>query len=82
MLDQLSATADRAALAQYGIRVVDVRIKRLNLPEQNKQSVFARMRAELASVTRLNVLSTGPAPALGVGLSDIGRSLVVERRRE
>jgi modulator of FtsH protease HflC len=25
---------------------VDVRIKRLNLPEQNKQSVFARMRAE------------------------------------
>jgi membrane protease subunit HflC len=46
MLDQLTSTADRAALAQYGIRVVDVRIKRLNLPEQNKQSVFARMRAE------------------------------------
>src|SRR5580692_7846875 len=46
MLDQLTATTDRAALTQYGIRVVDVRIKRLNLPEQNKQSVFARMRAE------------------------------------
>jgi membrane protease subunit HflC len=46
MLDQLTSTADRAALAQYGIRVVDVRIKRLNLPEQNRQSVFARMRAE------------------------------------
>jgi modulator of FtsH protease HflC len=46
MLDVLTATADRAALAQYGIRIVDVRIKRLNLPEQNKQSVFARMRAE------------------------------------
>jgi membrane protease subunit HflC len=46
MLNQLTSTADRAALAQYGIRVVDVRIKRLNLPEQNKQSVFARMRAE------------------------------------
>jgi hypothetical protein len=27
----------------------------------------------------LNVLSTGPAPALGVRLSDIGRFLVVER---
>ena len=26
--------------------MIDVRIKRLNLPEQNKQSVFARMRAE------------------------------------
>jgi membrane protease subunit HflC len=46
MLDRLTATADRAALEQYGIRIVDVRIKRLNLPEQNKQSVFARMRAE------------------------------------
>jgi len=46
MLDLLTATADRTALEQYGIRIVDVRIKRLNLPEQNKQSVFARMRAE------------------------------------
>jgi len=46
MLDQLTANADRAALSQYGIRVVDVRLRRLNLPEQNKQSVFARMRAE------------------------------------
>jgi modulator of FtsH protease HflC len=46
MLALLTANSDRAALSQYGIRVVDVRIKRLNLPEQNKQSVFARMRAE------------------------------------
>jgi membrane protease subunit HflC len=29
-----------------GIRVVDFRIRRLNFPEQNKQSVFKRMRAE------------------------------------
>jgi membrane protease subunit HflC len=46
MLDVLTTGADRAALNQYGIHVVDVRIKRLNLPEQNKQNVFARMRAE------------------------------------
>jgi modulator of FtsH protease HflC len=46
MIDQLTVNADRAALLQYGIRILDVRIKRLNLPEQNKQSVFARMRAE------------------------------------
>jgi membrane protease subunit HflC len=46
MLDMLTTHADLTALAQYGIHVVDVRIKRLNLPEQNKQSVFARMRAE------------------------------------
>jgi modulator of FtsH protease HflC len=46
MLDLLTANADRSALASYGVRIVDVRIKRLNFPEQNKQSVFARMRAE------------------------------------
>jgi len=52
LLDQLSAITDRAALEQYGINVVDVRIKRLNLPEQNKQSVYARMRAERERIAR------------------------------
>ncbi len=52
MLDRLAGLTDRDALARYGIRVVDVRIKRLNLPEQNKQSVFARMRAERERIAR------------------------------
>lgn len=52
MLDQLTAATDRAALDQYGLSVVDVRIKRLNLPEQNKQSVYARMRAERERIAR------------------------------
>src|SRR5580700_5990505 len=49
LLDQLT---DRAALTRYGIQVIDVRIKRLNLPEQNKQSVYARMRAERERIAR------------------------------
>ena len=52
LLDHLSALTGRAALTQYGITVVDVRIKRLNLPEQNKQSVYARMRAERERIAR------------------------------
>ena len=52
MLDNLTALTGRAALTQYGINVVDVRIKRLNLPEQNKQSVYARMRAERERIAR------------------------------
>jgi membrane protease subunit HflC len=52
MLEDLSSLTDRAALAQYGITVADVRIKRLNLPEQNKQSVYARMRAERERIAR------------------------------
>ncbi len=34
------------AAAQYGIEIVDFRIKRVNFPEQNRNSVFERMRAE------------------------------------
>jgi modulator of FtsH protease HflC len=52
MLDQLAVLTGRSALAEYGIRVVDVRIKRINLPEQNKQSVYARMRAERERIAR------------------------------
>ncbi len=52
MLDSLSGMTDRAALAQYGIQVADVRVKRLNLPEQNKQSVYSRMRAERERIAR------------------------------
>ena len=52
MLDELTSLTGRAALAQYGIDVVDVRIRRLNLPEQNKQSVYARMRAERERIAR------------------------------
>jgi membrane protease subunit HflC len=40
------------ALDQYGIEIVDVRMKRLNLPEQNRESVFARMRAERERIAR------------------------------
>lgn len=52
MLGQLSSDTGRHALAGYGIQVVDVRIKRINLPDQNKQSVYARMRAERERIAR------------------------------
>src|SRR5665811_832757 len=52
LLDSLAGLTGKAALEQYGIQVVDVRIKRLNLPEQNKQSVYARMRAERERIAR------------------------------
>jgi len=51
-LDQLTAATGSSALSQYGIEIVDARIKRLNLPEQNKQSVYARMRAERERIAK------------------------------
>lgn len=52
MLDELAEQTGARALDDYGIDVLDVRIKRLNLPEQNKQSVFGRMRAERERIAR------------------------------
>ena len=45
--------------------MVDVRIKRLNLPEQNKQSVYARMRAERERIAR-QYRAEGEEQALGI----------------
>src|SRR5215813_1129251 len=65
LMDRLTGLTDRAALEQYGIGVVDVRIKRLNLPEQNKQSVYARMRAERERIAR-QYRAEGEEQALGI----------------
>jgi membrane protease subunit HflC len=45
-------TANQQALGRLGIRIVDVQLKRLNFPEQNKQSVFTRMRAERERIAK------------------------------
>ncbi|MBE82019.1 MAG: HflC protein [Gemmatimonadetes bacterium] len=46
----MTAVTDRSRTdaADLGIEVVDVRIKRADLPEENKKNVFDRMRAERA----------------------------------
>ncbi|NOY82494.1 MAG: protease modulator HflC [Kiritimatiellaeota bacterium] len=43
----------RVEAGDFGIEVVDVRLKRVNFPRQNKQSVFDRMRAERDRIARL-----------------------------
>lgn len=41
-----------SASTGFGIEVADVRMKRLAFPEQNKQSVFDRMRAERERIAK------------------------------
>ena len=42
----------KRAAADYGVRVVDVRLKRIAFPEQNLLSVFGRMRSERERIAR------------------------------
>ena len=52
VMEGVSKQCRERTMEQYGIEVVDVRIKRLNLPTQNRESVFARMRAERERIAR------------------------------
>lgn len=47
IMELVAQRSDEAA-RRYGIEVVDVRIKRADLPEENKTPVYDRMRAERA----------------------------------
>ena len=44
--EQIRATCAAQASREYGVQVVDFRIKRIVFPEQNRSAVFERMRAE------------------------------------
>jgi membrane protease subunit HflC len=44
------AEARGHAIAQYGIDLVDIRLRQLSLPEQNRANVFERMRAERGKI--------------------------------
>ncbi|MEW6212801.1 MAG: protease modulator HflC [Acidobacteriota bacterium] len=65
MMESVSNQCRERAMEQYGIEVVDVRIKRLNLPTQNRESVFARMRAERERIAR-QYRAEGEAEALKI----------------
>src|SRR5215510_4998563 len=52
VMRQVTEQSRARALEQYGIEIVEVRMKRLNLPAQNRESVFARMRAERERIAK------------------------------
>jgi membrane protease subunit HflC len=45
LLEQVTKRSDENARG-FGIEVIDVRVKRVDLPEKNEQNVFSRMRTE------------------------------------
>jgi len=52
MMGRVKEAARVVAGPQFGIEIVDVQLKRLTFPEQNKQAVFARMRAERQRIAK------------------------------
>lgn len=52
IMEEVSTKCREKAAADYGIEILEVRLKRLNLPEQNKESVFERMRTERERIAK------------------------------
>ena len=51
IMDKVAAQCNQKA-ADYGIRIIDVRIKRADLPQEVTHSVYARMRAERERIAK------------------------------
>ncbi|MCI0524873.1 MAG: protease modulator HflC [Acidobacteria bacterium] len=65
LMRQVTDQCRARAMEQYGVEIVDVRMKRLNLPTQNRESVFARMRAERERIAK-QYRAEGEAEALKI----------------
>jgi membrane protease subunit HflC len=52
LAEQVRASATRETEQRFGVALVDVQLKRVNFPEQNKDAVFARMRAERERIAK------------------------------
>jgi membrane protease subunit HflC len=48
LMAEITKDLTRQAAAPYGIRIVDVRFKRVDLPPQNSEAVFTQMRSQRA----------------------------------
>jgi len=52
MVDGIEGAVRKAAREKFGIEVVDFDVRRLSFPDQNRRSVFERMRAERERIAR------------------------------
>lgn len=52
MTEAIEATVKEVAQREYGIELVEFDVRRLSFPDQNRRSVFERMRAERERIAR------------------------------
>jgi membrane protease subunit HflC len=76
-------TCGAAASQECGVEMVDFRIKRINLPEQNRESVFERMRAERKQIaTRYRSEGDQEASAIRADADQERLEILAAARRE
>lgn len=77
LMEQLTASLDQFAQSELGIEVVDVRVKKIDLPPNVSDSVFQRMRTERQEEAQ-ELRSTGREVAEGIRADADRQQIVIE----
>jgi membrane protease subunit HflC len=81
--DEIHATCADLASNECGVEIVDFAIKRVNFPEQNRNSVFERMRAERKQIaTRYRSEGEEKAQTMMAEADRESMEILAEARRE
>ncbi|HEX3869388.1 MAG TPA: protease modulator HflC, partial [Pirellulales bacterium] len=81
MLERVTKGIREAAAREYGIEVVDVRIKRFNYPESVKPAVFAEIRSERQRVAD-QYRAEGKSEAMKIrSLADLHREQILSQAK-
>lgn len=75
LMHELTEALDAVMVEQFGMNVIDVRVKKIDLPDEVSSAVFTRMRSERDILAR-QYRATGQELALGI-TADADRQAVV-----
>lgn len=77
LMHELTESLDSVMVDQFGMNVIDVRVKRIDLPEEVSSAVFTRMRSERDILAR-QYRATGQELALGITADADRQAVVIE----
>ena len=75
LMHELTTSLNDSMIADFGINVIDVRVKRIDLPEEVSEAVFSRMNSEREIEAR-QYRATGQELAIGIR-ADADRQAIV-----
>ena len=81
LMMELTQQLDEAMLAEFGVHVRDVRVKRIELPQEVSSSVFQRMNAERDVLAR-ELRAGGREEALGIRANADRQAVVIRANAE
>ncbi len=82
IMKKITETSNEKTTKEYGVTIVDVALKKLDFPEQNKESVFKRMKAERERIAQ-QYRSEGEEEAMKIKAeADMEKSRILSEAKE